>query len=77
MLGLLSSKSEVGIYDYSDKMIKLGLAIVTSLGIVMLPRMANTIIKGNLIRLRILIEMVDFVNIAISSHYVWLSRNIE
>jgi O-antigen/teichoic acid export membrane protein len=46
MLGLLSSNSAVGIYDYADKILKMALTIVTSLGIVMLPRMANTFAKG-------------------------------
>jgi O-antigen/teichoic acid export membrane protein len=48
MLGYLSTTSEVGIYDYADKILKIALAIVTSLGIVMLPRMANTFGKGDL-----------------------------
>ncbi len=48
MLGIFSSNSEVGIFDYADKILKMILAIVTSLGIVMLPRMANTLGKGEL-----------------------------
>lgn len=47
MLGVLSSKSEVGIYEYADKILKIYLAFVTSLGTVMLPRMANTFSKGD------------------------------
>jgi O-antigen/teichoic acid export membrane protein len=52
MLGVFSSNSEVGIYDYSDKIIKMSLAIVSSLGVVMLPRMANTFAKGDLVKAR-------------------------
>lgn len=48
MIGILSSNIEVGVYDYADKILKLSLAIVTSLGTVMLPRMANTFVKGDL-----------------------------
>lgn len=47
MLGILSGSSEVGIYDYADKILKIALAVVTSLGTVMLPRMANTYAKGD------------------------------
>lgn len=46
MLGFLSSNSAVGIYDYADKILKMVLLVVTSLGTVMLPRMANTFGKG-------------------------------
>lgn len=46
MIGWLSSKSEVGIYDYADKIQKVAIAAVTSLGTVMLPRMAHTFITG-------------------------------
>lgn len=42
MIGLLSVKSEVGIYDYADKIQKMALSVVTALGTVMLPRMAHT-----------------------------------
>lgn len=47
MIGIFSSKSEVGIYDYADKILKLSLAIVTALGTVMLPRMAHTLARGD------------------------------
>lgn len=48
MLGLLSNKSEVGIYDYADKIRMMGLSVVTSLGTVMLPRMAHTFSIGQI-----------------------------
>ena len=41
MLWQLDNVTASGYYDYSDKLIKLVLAIVTSTGTVMLPRMAN------------------------------------
>ncbi|GEB77512.1 flippase [Sporolactobacillus inulinus] len=48
MIGLISTKSEVGIYDYADKMKSMALAVVTSLGTVMLPRMAHTFSTGQI-----------------------------
>jgi O-antigen/teichoic acid export membrane protein len=48
MLGIFSGSSEVGIYDYADKILKIALAVVTSLGTVMLPRMSNIFAKGDL-----------------------------
>ena len=43
MIGsIVSDKSEVGYYDQAQKIIKLLLTIVTSLGTVMIPRMAKT-----------------------------------
>lgn len=43
MIGnIIENKSEVGYYEQAQKIIKLCLTIVTSLGTVMVPRMANT-----------------------------------
>ena len=48
MLGsMILNKAEVGYYDQSQKIIRMLLTIVTSLGTVMLPRMANTFMKGD------------------------------
>lgn len=47
MLGTLSNTGEVGIYEQSQKIVKLVLGLVTSLGVVMLPRMSNIFAKGN------------------------------
>ena len=47
MIGtIIYDKSEVGYYDQSQKIIKIILAIVTSLGTVMMPRIASTFIDG-------------------------------
>lgn len=48
MLGyLIVDKSEVGYYDQAQKLIKTLIAIVTSLGTVMLPRIASKFSEGN------------------------------
>lgn len=48
MIGtIISDKSEVGYYEQSQKIVKMLLMVITSLGTVMMPRMANTYIKGN------------------------------
>lgn len=47
MLGLLSNTGEVGLYEQSQKIVKLVLGLVTSLGVVMLPRMSNTFANGD------------------------------
>lgn len=46
MLGIFATTVEVGYYDQSQKIIRLLLTIVTSLGTVMLPRIANLHGKG-------------------------------
>lgn len=47
MIGMMvNDKSEVGFYEQSQKIIKLLLTIATSLGVVMIPRMANTFANG-------------------------------
>lgn len=47
MLGLFTNSYEVGLYDNSQRTIKLVLTIVTSLGVVMLPRMSSLFSEGN------------------------------
>jgi len=47
MLGAITDNmTEVGIYDYSQKIVKVALTLVTALGTVVAPRIANTFIKG-------------------------------
>jgi O-antigen/teichoic acid export membrane protein len=47
MLGVLANTGEVGLYEQSQKIIMLVLGLVTSLGVVMLPRMSNTFANGD------------------------------
>ena len=48
MIGIIvANKSEVGYYEQAQKIVKLLLTLATSLGTVMLPRMANTFAKGD------------------------------
>lgn len=47
MIGMIiTDKAEVGFYDQGQKIIKMLLTIITSLGTVMLPRIANTYASG-------------------------------
>lgn len=49
MIGaIIDDKSEVGYYDQAQKIIKMLLTVVTSLGTVMIPRMANTFANGDM-----------------------------
>lgn len=64
MLGIISTESEVGIFDNSEKIIKITLAIVTSLGTVMLPRISNEFAKGKLEKVNEYIyKSLNFVSI--------------
>lgn len=48
MIGaIILDKSEVGYYDQGQKIVKILLTVITSMGTVMLPRMANTFATGN------------------------------
>ena len=49
MIGIIiPNKSEVGYYEQAQKIIKLLLTIATSLGTVMMPRIASTYAKGDI-----------------------------
>jgi len=53
MIGaIISDKSEVGFYEQAQKIVKLLLAIATSLGTVMVPRIASTFAKGDTEKLK-------------------------
>lgn len=53
MIGyIIVDKSEVGFYEQAQKIIKLCITIVTSLGLVMVPRMANTFACGDKAKLK-------------------------
>ena len=48
MIGtIVENKAEVGYYEQSQKIVKMLLTVITSLGTVMLPRIANTFSEGN------------------------------
>lgn len=47
MLGVMANSGEVGLYEQSEKIVKLVLGLVTSLSVVMLPRMSNTFASGD------------------------------
>lgn len=47
VLGMVSSINEVGMYEQSQKIVRMAVGIVTSLGIVMLPRITNMISNNN------------------------------
>ncbi|MGA3233672.1 polysaccharide biosynthesis C-terminal domain-containing protein [Lactiplantibacillus pentosus] len=62
MLWQMDSLTAAGFYDYSDKLIKLVLALVTATGTVMLPHIANLFMKQQLERVRQYLYMsFDFV----------------
>lgn len=48
LLGVLTNNVQVGYYDNSQKIVKLVLTIATSLGTVMMPRIANTFSSGDM-----------------------------
>lgn len=49
MLGVLSNMEQVGFYEYSEKVIQIPIALVNSLGTVMLPKMSNLVANHKII----------------------------
>lgn len=41
MLGNMSTNTELGYYDSSEKILQIPIALITALGTVMMPRMSN------------------------------------
>jgi len=70
MIGALGNTTEVGYYEYSDKLITTCLGVVGSLGSVMLPKMANLVAKGDVKQQNVYliksIEVTMFIAFAIA-----------
>lgn len=47
MIGALSSKAELGLYENAEKVVNIPLTIITSFGTVMLPKMSNLVSSKN------------------------------
>lgn len=63
MLGFITDTYQVGLYENSQKTIKLILTLVTSLGVVMLPRMSTLYAEGNIEKFKEMIyKSFAFVN---------------
>lgn len=63
MLGIMTDVSQVGLYENSQKTIKLALTLVTSLGAVMLPRMSSLYSQGEIDKLKEMIyKAFSYVN---------------
>lgn len=45
MVGLISTEAEVGIYEMSQRLVKVALSLVTSMGIVMIPRISAIVAR--------------------------------
>jgi len=46
MLGLMSTMTQTGLYENSDKLVTLPLTVITAIGMVMMPKMANLYARG-------------------------------
>lgn len=64
MLGIMDSTNASGFYQYSDNLIRMVLTIVTSVGTVMLPHVANNFSKGLIDKVNnLLYKSFDFVSL--------------
>lgn len=80
MLGLLSTKTEVGFYEQTEKLINMGVGLVTAIGTVMLPRCSALFSEGKddsaiqLIRTSNFFS--GFASIAISAGLISVSKSL-
>lgn len=69
MLGIFSTTSEVGIYDMSQKLVRLSLALITSMSTVMIPRISNLYIQKDMEKIKTSIskvfQLTNYISIAI------------
>ncbi|MFW6015664.1 MAG: flippase [bacterium] len=56
MLGIFTTESQVGYYDMSQRIVRISLALVTSMGAVMLPRISNLHYKNKKSKINLYIE---------------------
>ncbi|MEG1300330.1 MAG: flippase [Erysipelotrichaceae bacterium] len=78
MIGQLSTITQVGLYEQSQKIVKIGLSVVTALGTVMLPRMASVFASGDKKMMRQHLEdsfqFVTFLSIPIMFGLIGISN---
>lgn len=64
MLGVITNNAEVGIYENSQKTIKLALTVATSIGIVVMPRMSSLYSSGQMKKFKeILHKSLNFISL--------------
>lgn len=66
LLGILSSTTEVGFYENSQKIVKIVLTIATAVGTVMMPKIAHTVASGDLDKVKYYIKNSFFFVSALS-----------
>lgn len=78
MLGVLSNTDQVAFYEYSQRIIKMVLALINSIGVVMMPRIANIIGNGRKSEVPVIIEktfkFVSYLSIPIAFGLMAISR---
>lgn len=67
MLGMITDKVQVGYYELSEKIILIPVALITSLGTVMLPRMSNMLTENDKASNKIIYNSVIFAMFISSS----------
>lgn len=79
MLGIMSTKTEVGFYENAEKIISIPAAIISALGTVMLPRMSNMIANGENDRFKVYIdksmEFIMFLALPITFGLIAVSKS--
>lgn len=56
ILGILTDNIQVGYYENSQKLIKIALTIATAVGTVMMPKISNTVAKGDMEKVKFYIK---------------------
>lgn len=78
MLGQMINVTEVGYYEYAERIINLPMSLITALGTVMLPRMSNLVSTKNIKELKKYInksiQFVMFISIPLSIGIILVSK---
>ena len=78
MLGQIVNVTEVGYYEYAERIINLPISLITALGTVMLPRMSNLVSTKNIRELKTYIhksmQFVMFISIPLSVGIILVSK---
>lgn len=81
MLGMISTKPQVGFYENAEKAINIPVSIITSFGTVMLPRISNMTKDGNVERIKIYIgksiELIMCMSFAMAFGMLGVARNFS
>ena len=81
LLGIFTDTVQVGYYENSQKLVKIALAIATSIGTVMMPKISNTVATGDMDKVKYYIKnsffFINFISIPLTFGLLGITKELS